>query len=103
MSNRENHMVFGNNSTLKDEDNVVVESLKRYIERIEKLESEREEISQYIKKVYNEANSNGFNSKIIRQIIKLIKMNNDAREEHEMLLMTYKRALGMLIEVDGDI
>ncbi|WDM84933.1 DUF2312 domain-containing protein [Ehrlichia sp. JZT12] len=96
-------MVFDNNSTLKGEDNVVVESLKRYIERIEKLESEREEVSQYIKKVYNEANSNGFNPKIIRQIIKLRKMKNDVREEHEMLLMTYKRALGMLIEIDEDM
>ena len=93
-------MAFGNDPALKNDDNLVVESLKRYIERIEKLESEREEVSQYIKKVYNEANSNGFNPKVIRQIIKLRKMNNDAREEHEMLLMTYKRALGMIVEID---
>ncbi|KYW97904.1 DUF2312 domain-containing protein [Ehrlichia ruminantium] len=83
-----------------DKDNTVVEDLKRYIERIEKLESEREEISQCIRGIYNEANSSGFNTKAIRQIIKLRKMNNDDREEHEMLLMTYKRALGILIEID---
>ncbi|AHX03665.1 hypothetical protein ECHHL_0507 [Ehrlichia chaffeensis str. Heartland] len=74
--------------------------MKRYIERIEKLESEKEEISQYIRKVYNEANSNGFNAKVMRQIVKLRKMNSDDREEHEMLLMTYKRALGILVEID---
>ncbi|AAZ68499.1 DUF2312 domain-containing protein [Ehrlichia canis] len=88
------------NLTSQNENNVVIENLKRYIERIEKLESEREEISQYIRKVYNEANSNGFNSKVMRQIVKLRKMDNDDREEHEMLLMTYKRALGILVEVD---
>ncbi|MGN7618454.1 MAG: DUF2312 domain-containing protein [Ehrlichia sp.] len=96
-------MVFVNSPTSKDKDNVVVESLKHYIERIERLESEREEVSQHVKKVYNEANSNGFDTKVIRQIIKLRKMNNDARQEHEMLLMTYKRALGMLIEIDEDM
>ncbi|CEI85519.1 DUF2312 domain-containing protein [Ehrlichia minasensis] len=88
------------NLTSQNENNVVIENLKRYIERIEKLESEKEEISRYIKKVYNEANSNGFNAKVMRQIVKLRKMDNDDREEHEMLLMTYKRALGILVEVD---
>ncbi|ABD44756.1 conserved hypothetical protein [Ehrlichia chaffeensis str. Arkansas] len=88
------------NLSSKDENNVVIENLKRYIERIEKLESEKEEISQYIRKVYNEANSNGFNAKVMRQIVKLRKMNSDDREEHEMLLMTYKRALGILVEID---
>ena len=88
------------NLSSKDENNVVIENLKRYIERIEKLESEKEEISQYIRKIYNEANNNGFNAKVMRQIVKLRKMSNDDREEHEMLLMTYKRALGILIEID---
>ncbi|AHC39244.1 DUF2312 domain-containing protein [Ehrlichia muris] len=88
------------NISSKDENNVVIENLKRYIERIEKLESEKEEINQYIRKIYNEANSNGFNAKVMRQIVKLRKMSNDDREEHEMLLMTYKRALGILVEID---
>ncbi|KJV66064.1 MULTISPECIES: DUF2312 domain-containing protein [Ehrlichia] len=88
------------NLSSKDENNVVIENLKRYIERIEKLESEKEEINQYIRKIYNEANSNGFNAKVMRQIVKLRKMSNDDREEHEMLLMTYKRALGILVEID---
>ncbi|QGR02526.1 DUF2312 domain-containing protein [Ehrlichia ruminantium] len=93
-------MISVNGLVSKDKDSMVIESLKRYIERIEKLESEREEIGQCIRSVYNEANSNGFNAKAMRQIIKLRKMNNDDREEHEMLVMTYKRALGILVEID---
>lgn len=63
------------------------------IERIEHLEEEKEAISSDIRDVYAEAKSAGFDSKIIREIIKLRKMNAADRDEKEFLLETYRKAL----------
>lgn len=74
---------------------VVPEELKSYIERIEKLESEKKGMQDHIRDVYAEAADKGFDPKIMKEVIKLRKMENDDREEQEMLLDTYQRALGM--------
>ena len=63
------------------------------IERIEHLEEEKEAISSDIRDVYAEAKSAGFDTKIIREIIKLRKMNAADRDEKEFLLETYRKAL----------
>lgn len=63
------------------------------IERIEHLEEEKEAISSDIRDVYAEAKSAGFDTKIIREIIKLRKMNAADRDEKEILLETYRKAL----------
>ena len=70
--------------------------LKSFIERIEHLEEERRTLGEDIKDVYTEAKGTGFEPKIMRQLIKIRKMDKDEHDEQESLLDLYKRALGML-------
>lgn len=72
------------------------DQLKRYISSIENYEAEKKEISERLKEVYDEAKSAGFDLKTIRQIIKIRKSDQDALQEQEYLLETYKEALGMI-------
>ena len=72
--------------------------LKSLIERIERLEEEKRALGEDIKEVYAEAKGTGFEPKIMRQIIKIRKMDQDEQDEQESLLDVYKRALGMLPE-----
>jgi uncharacterized protein (UPF0335 family) len=74
------------------------ERLKSFIERIERLDEERRALAEDIKEVYAEAKGSGFAPKIMRQILKIRKMDQDALDEEEALLTVYKRALGMLPE-----
>ena len=69
--------------------------LRLLIERIERLEEEKKGISDDIKDVYNEGKAVGYDAKIMRQIVRLRKMKPDDRSEMEMLLDTYKAALGL--------
>lgn len=71
--------------------------LKGYIERIERLEEEKATISADIRDVYAESKGNGFDPKIMRQIIKQRKLDKSELEEQETLLDLYKHALGMLV------
>jgi uncharacterized protein (UPF0335 family) len=70
--------------------------LKSLIERIERLEEERRALGADIKEVYAEAKGTGFDTKIMRQVIRLRRMDKDDLDEQESLLDVYKRALGML-------
>ncbi|MFM9859499.1 DUF2312 domain-containing protein [Pseudoxanthobacter sp. M-2] len=70
--------------------------LKSFVERIERLEEEKKTISDDIKDVYGEAKANGFDVKILRQVIRLRKQDADERSEQETLLDLYMAALGML-------
>jgi len=70
--------------------------LKKIVENIEALEEKKSEISEEIKEVYKEAYGLGFNTKIIKKLIALRKMDQDQRVEIEQLLETYKEALGMI-------
>ena len=70
--------------------------LRSFIERIEHLEEEKLTLSEDIKEVYSEAKGTGFDIKIMRQIIRLRKMEAGDRNEMEEILDVYKRALGML-------
>lgn len=69
--------------------------LRLLIERAERLEEEKKGISDDIGDVYKEAKAVGYDPKIMRQIVRLRKMNPDDRKEMDMLLDTYKAALGM--------
>jgi uncharacterized protein (UPF0335 family) len=72
--------------------------LKSFIERIERLEEERRALGADLKEVYAEAKGNGFDTKIMRQVIRLRRMDKDDLDEQETLLDVYRRALGMLPE-----
>lgn len=76
-------------------DSVSGEQLRQFIDRIERLEHEKTNIMTDIKEVFAEASSAGFDVKIIRQIIKIRKMDKDDLKEQESLLDLYKEALGM--------
>ena len=69
--------------------------LRLLIERIERLEEEKKGIADDIRDVYMEAKAVGYDPKIMRQIVRLRKMKPDDRNEQDMLLETYKTALGM--------
>lgn len=73
-------------------------ALLQFIERIERLEEEKANISADIKDVYAQAKSQGFDTKTVRQIVKLRKMSQEERDEQEALLDIYKAALGMLAD-----
>lgn len=70
-----------------------VNRLRSIIERIERLEEEKKGISSDIRDIYAEAKGVGFDTKIIREIIKLRKMNTADRDEQEFLIETYRKAL----------
>lgn len=71
------------------------EALKSFIERIERLAVEKKAISDDIKDIYSEAKSTGFDPKIMKQVVKLRKMDEHKRNEEEALLDIYKSAVGM--------
>lgn len=71
------------------------ERLRSFILRIEKLEESKATVMEDIKDVYGEAKSTGFDIKIIRQIIRLRKVEVEKRREAEELLDLYKSAIGM--------
>jgi uncharacterized protein (UPF0335 family) len=77
------------------EGNVAADQLRLFIERIERLEEEKKGIADDIRDVYSEAKSQGYDAKIMRQIVRLRKMSNDDRAEMEAVLDTYKSALGL--------
>jgi len=76
-------------------DGVSGDILKQYIERIERLEQEKFDISSQIKDVYSEAKSDGLEPKIMKQVIKIRKMKKEDIDEQEALFEIYKKALGM--------
>jgi uncharacterized protein (UPF0335 family) len=71
------------------------DQLKSLIERIERLEEEKAALSADIREIYSEAKSFGFDSKIIRQVVRLRKLDRADRQEQEAILDLYLSALGM--------
>jgi len=69
--------------------------LKSFVKRIEKLEDDKASVLEDIRDVYAEAKGTGFDVKIIRQIVRLRKMEIEKRREQEELLDLYKSAIGM--------
>lgn len=85
----------GHNSGGADVGGIAADALKSYIERVERLEEEKQSLQADVREVYAEAKANGFDTKIMRQVVKLRKMDRNDRSEQEQLLDLYKRALGM--------
>jgi uncharacterized protein (UPF0335 family) len=75
---------------------VQAEQLKQFIERIEKLEEEKKSLSDDIRDVYAESKAHGYDPKIIRQVVRIRKMDKNERDEQEHLLDVYKAALGLI-------
>ena len=71
------------------------DKLTSFIERLERLLEEKNNINFDIKEVFSEAKSSGYDTTIMRKILALRKMDIDERLEQETLLKTYKNALGI--------
>ena len=72
---------------------IAVDRLRSLIERIERLEEENKAIAGDIRDIFAEAKSAGFDVKVMREILKLRKMDAADRDEKELLLETYRKAL----------
>ena len=75
--------------------NVTDDRLRLLVERVERLEEEKKGIADDIKDVFLEAKAVGYDAKIMKQVIRLRKMEDDDRREMENILDLYKSALGM--------
>ncbi|MFV3129820.1 DUF2312 domain-containing protein [Niveispirillum sp. KHB5.9] len=74
---------------------IAADRLRSFIERIERLEEEKKGIQDDIKDIYAEAKGTGFDTKVMRQIIRIRKMAKEDRQEMDALLDLYKAALGI--------
>jgi uncharacterized protein (UPF0335 family) len=72
---------------------VAGDQLRAIIERIEHIEGEISELNEAKKEIYQEAKSNGFDVKVLREVVQLRKQDQKEREEHESLLEVYLRAI----------
>jgi uncharacterized protein (UPF0335 family) len=79
---------------MADTGGVAADRLKSFIERIERLEEEKKNLTADIREVYAEAKSSGFDTKTMRKVVALRKLDTSERQEQEALLDTYLRALG---------
>ena len=71
------------------------DQLRTIVERIERLEEEKQALADDIKEVYAEAKGNGFDTKVLRTVVRLRKIDQAERAESEALLDLYMHALGM--------
>lgn len=83
------------------EQGVAGDLLRSFVERIERLEEEKKAIADDIREIYAEAKGNGFDSKILRQVVRLRKLDKSERMEQEAILDLYMHALGMVPDVSG--
>ena len=83
------HPGIGHNAISRDQ-------LRSIVERVERLEEEKKALSDDVKEVYVEAKANGFDTKILRHLVRIRKQDTAKRLEAEALLEVYMHALGML-------
>jgi uncharacterized protein (UPF0335 family) len=76
-------------------DTAAASKIKSFVERVEKMESEKRDISQDIKEIFAEAKSLGFDTKTIKKLVKLRSIETDKRREEQALLETYAAAIQM--------
>jgi uncharacterized protein (UPF0335 family) len=79
------------------DDSVAQDQLRAFIERIERMEEEKAAIAADIKEIYAEAKGNGFDVKVLREIVRICKQDHSERMEHEAILELYLSALGMSV------
>lgn len=81
---------------------VARDQLRAFVERIERLEEEKQTIADDIKEIYAEAKGNGFDVKVLRQVVRIRKQDKNERMEQEAILDLYMHALGMAPDTGGD-
>lgn len=78
--------------------NFAKDQLRALVERVERLEGEKAALNGDIKEIYAEAKGHGFDTKIMRTVVRLRKLDQAQREEQEAMLDLYMSALGMVTE-----
>ena len=81
---------------MADTGGVAADRLRSFIERLENLEEEKRAVQEQLKEVFAEAKGEGFDVKVIRQILRLRRQKPHERAELDELLEVYKAALGMM-------
>ena len=81
---------------MTDTGGIAQDVLRSFVERIERLEEEKKSLSDDIKDVYSEAKGTGFDVKILREVVRMRKMEDHERQEHEALIDLYTHALNMV-------
>ena len=74
---------------------VAADQLRAFVERIERLEEEKKALSEDISDIYSEAKGNGYDVKVMRQVVRMRKQDSNERQEMEAILDLYLHALGM--------
>ncbi len=80
---------------MADTGGIAADRLRSFVERIERLEEDRGNISSDIREVLSEAKAAGFDGKILRQIVRLRRLDGQALQEQDALLDLYRGALGV--------
>lgn len=78
---------------------ISAQELRQFIEKVERLEDEKAEVQNQIKEIMAESKAQGFDTKIMRQIIRMRKMKKEDLIEQQELLDIYTQALGMQMEL----
>jgi len=82
---------------------VAREQLRSVVERIERLEEEKKAIADDIREVYGEAKANGYDTRVLRQVISLRKQDMSERQEQDAVRDLYLHALGMIPDADETV
>jgi uncharacterized protein (UPF0335 family) len=77
-------------------DSSAKEYLNQFMARIERLEEDKKVVLEDIKELYAEAKAQGFDAKVLRQVVRIRKIDKAKLDEHEELMDMYKHALGMI-------
>src|SRR3954452_10513235 len=84
---------FKEGNPMSDLVGIAGERIRSFVERIEQLDTELQEINEQKKEVFSEAKGEGFDVKVLKEIIRLRKQDKGERDEHETLLDVYMRAM----------
>lgn len=88
--------VSQDNTETRDSQGVAGDRLKAFIERVERLEEEKAALAEDIKEIYAEAKAVGFDTKTMRKVVSLRKLDSEKRREQEELLELYKSVIGLV-------
>ncbi len=78
---------------MRDTVGIAGDRIRSFVERIEQIETELKELAEAKKEIFSEAKGEGFDVKVLKEILKLRKQDQDERDEHETLLDVYMRAM----------
>lgn len=74
---------------------IAADQLRLFLERIERLEEEKKGIADDIRDVYSEAKGQGYDTKTMRTLVRLRRLDKPTRQEQDALLEVYRSALGL--------